>query len=201
MMLKRNGLWLAGLLLVVLLAACGAGAVAPTATPVYQTFQTSAIGANVAFSYPEGWVALVDKGQIVVANSSAAVQSASPQSGQFIIRMVIGPISVISGLSPSSTAQEVVQFFVKSIGSTGVTFGDTADLTLGAYSAARVAVSSSDGQGNITAVSMGDGIFNIASVVSANGELKQYEPVLDTILASLVYSKLGSPEATSAVGG
>ncbi len=207
-MLKHKWLWLAGLLGICLLAACGGNAPEATAVPVSQNFQSEATGANVAFNYPTGWAASVSNGQILVANSQAALEATGPAAGQFAIRMLVGPISVLGGLTAESSAHDVILFFKTSLATTGVTFGDPLDMTIGSFSASRVQGSSTDGDGSITAVNMGDGIFNIASVVSAPGEMKQFEATLNAILATVSYQPIApadspdtAPAATTEASG
>jgi hypothetical protein len=207
-MLKHKWLWLTGLLVAILLAACGGTTVQGTPAPVDQSFSSEATGGNITFNYPSGWVANVTNGQIVIANSQAAVAAASPSSGQFLIRMLVGPVSVITGLDAQSTAHDVILYFKNSLATKGVTFGDPINLTIGNFGASRLQASSSDGDGSITAVNMGQGMYNIASVTSASGEMKQYEATLDAILATVSYQPVApadspdaAPAATSEASG
>lgn len=207
-MLKHKWLWLTGLLVIFLLAACGGTAVQGTPAPITQNFQSEATGGNVAFNYPTGWIATVSGGQIVVANGQAAVDAPSPSSGQFLVRMLVGPVGVLAGLDAQSSANDVILYFKNTLASQGVTFGDPVDLTIGSFSASRVQASSSDGDGSITAVNMGSGMFNIASAVSASGEMKQFEATLNAILATVSYQPVApadspdiSPAATTEASG
>lgn len=175
--------------LVAFLSACAGGNSATgTPAPVNQDFQTTTTDGVIALRYPSGWVTNIVNGQIIVANSPAAMDAASPAGGQFVARMVIGPINVISGLSTESTSREVIQFFAASLATTGIKFSDPVDVRIGTYGASRIAGSSSDGDGSITAVNMNEGIYNIVSAVSAAGEMAKFEQTLWTILATLTYT-------------
>jgi hypothetical protein len=188
-MFKPNKLLHLLIVLIALLSACtGNSAATGTPAPANQDFQTSITGGEIALRYPSGWVTTVVNGQIIVANSQAALDAASPSGGQFVARMVVGPIKVLSGLSETSTSHEVIQFFAASLATTGIKFSDPTDLRIGTFTASRIAGNSSDGDGSITAVDMNQGIYNIVSVVSAAGEMGKFEQTLWNILASVTYT-------------
>jgi hypothetical protein len=204
-MLKSKKLWLLGLLISVLLAACGGNAPAATAEAVTQNFETAAVGGKVTLNYPAGWVTTVNNGQITVANSQAAIDAASPASGQFKIKLVVGPIAAVSGLGEDSTSQQIIKFFAAPI---GISFSEPTDLSIGSFTASRVGGSLSDGQATITAVDMGGGIYDVASAVSAPNEMNQFEATLNAILATVTYTPdhpadtpLDTPAATTEASG
>ncbi len=207
-MAKRYWLWLAGVLMITLLAACGGGGNAPAATaaPVNQNYQGSTTGGNIAFNYPVSWATTSLNGQIAVANSQTALNAPTPSSGQFRFQMLVGPISVFDGLTAQSTPRDVLQYLLPKIGAQGVQYSSPVDMTVGTYSASSVQASANDGQASIVAVNMGNGIYNIVSAVSASGELAQFQPTLNAILATVTYnvpapSQQNAPAATSEAQG
>ncbi|MBZ0280068.1 MAG: hypothetical protein K8L97_04960 [Anaerolineae bacterium] len=195
------------LALVLLIAGCGGTTASstPTLLPLTETF--TSIDGSISFKYPAGWFASEILGQITVANTQAAAEAATPAPGQFQTRMIVGPISAVTGLAAESTPQEVIQFFAQTLSAQGVTFSQPIDLTLGAYSAARVEGTAADGQGVVMAVNIGDGNYNIVSATSAIGEMTRFEPMLRLILETLVYTPPAAvpseilPEVTAEASG
>jgi hypothetical protein len=206
-MSKRTWLWLVGLLLIAVLAACGSSSPAATAAPINQIFTGSTSGGTLSFNYPVGWVTTSNNGQIAVANSQAAMDAAAPSPGQFRFQMLAGPISVFEGLDAQTAPVAVIQYLLPKVSSQSLQYSAPTDLTIGTYSASRAQASASDGEGSITAVNMGNGIYNIVSAVSAGGELAQFQPTLDAILATVIYNALAarpgqsSPAATPEASG
>jgi hypothetical protein len=204
---KRKQLWLIGLLLLTALAACGGNVPAATALPTNQIYQSNTAGGDLSFYYPAGWVVSTNNGQIIVANSQTAMDASAPSSGQFRIQMLPGPISAFGNFDAQTVPSAVIQYLLPRISTQGVQYSSSTDLTIGAYPASRAKASAGDGEGSITAVNMGNGIYNIVSASSAAGELAQFQPTLDAILATVLYSapvvKPGqaAPAATAEAAG
>jgi hypothetical protein len=174
------------LLLVVLLAACGGGS-AVTPTPLALTQNYVSGDGTISFQYPPDWVATAVSGQVTIANSQAAFEARSPAPGQFLTRMIVGPIASVSGLSADSKPLDVVTFFVESLSSSAITFSAPVETPIGTRRAGRVDGTGADGQGVILALDMGDGNYSIISVTCSPGELSRFEGTLEAILQTLVY--------------
>lgn len=194
MILKR--VLFAVLFLALLLAACApTPPAAPTPLALSETFRTA--DGLVTLRYPAGWYISEISGQITLATTQAAAEASAPARGQFQMRMIIGPISAINGLSAQSTPRQVIEFFAATLSGQGVSFSAPTEFAVGRYSAARVEGASADGQGVVLAVSLQNGIYNIASATSFLGEMTPFEPTLRAILESVSY---GDPAATPEPG-
>jgi hypothetical protein len=178
-----------------LLAACASSA-ATTPEPLTQSFRSS--DGTIMLQYPAGWTVSDQAGQVVIANSQAAVNAVVPAPGQFQARMFGTPISAIANLNPSATPRQVIDFFADSLSTSGVTFNSASELTIGdRHDAARLEGSGTDGQAVVLVVGMGNGIFLFVTATTAPGELSRFEPTLQSIVSSVVYTPLIiTPEAT-----
>lgn len=183
--MNRLNRWWIAVLLSLLTACGGGGAIVPTPLALTQNFISE--DSSISFQYPADWIARVVAGQITIANSAAAADAEVPAPGQFQTRMIIGPIAAVSGLSAGTAPLEVVKFFADSLGGSGITFSTPGEITIGQRRAARVEGIGTDGQGIIMAVDMGNGIFNIISASSSPGEMSRFEGTLDSILETMVY--------------
>lgn len=191
-------LWM--VMLAALLAACGGGGV--TAPPTPQLLTENIATGSVSFKYPTGWYVNNVAEQITIANSQAAAEANTPGAGQFQARMVVGPISAVSGLAAESTPIDVITTFKNALTTQGVTFSDPKAVTIGTYSAAQVDGSSIDGQGVVLAVNLGNGNYNIVSATSSPNEMPLFEPTLYAILETVTYTPPGqTPNATQESSG
>lgn len=172
-----------------LLAACAA-APAPAATPTPLGQVYTAPDGRLSFQYPLGWVVAGEPTQIQLANSRMALTATRPRPGQFQARITAGPIAARPGLTAEATPRQVVDSFVAAIqqGMDAPTFGEPADVLIGALPAGRVEATTADGQAVLLAVNLGGGIYAIVSGVAAPGELAAFEPALLAIIQTLVYT-------------
>jgi len=182
------------LLLVALVACSGAGAPA-TPLPLTQSFQSG--DSSITLNYPAGWVAQDLLGQVTVATTQAAIEAVAPPPGQFQARLFATPITAIQGLPAEATPRDVLGFFAESLSTSGVTFSQPSDLTIGGRAAARIEGSGTDGQAIVLAVNLGESNYVFATATSAPGEIGRFEPTLRAILESLTYTPL-VPESTPA---
>jgi len=200
-------IWFLMLTLALLIAGCGGTATSSTPTPLPLTETFTTIDGSITFQYPAGWFVSELTGQITIAPTQASAEAVTPAPGQFQSRMIVGPISVVTGLAAESTPREVIEFFAQTLSGQGVTFSDPLEITIGTYSAARVEGTAADGQGVVMAVNMGNGNYNIVSATSAAGEMARFEPILRAILATMVYTPPPAapseivPEATVEASG
>ncbi len=190
------------LLVLVFAASCRTGVTvsdsgAIETSPVLNMTYASGDG-KLAFNYPTDWSIREESGQVLIGNSTAALDDtasdATTTPGEFKGGIAIVQASRIQGLPQNAGPRDVLNVFIQSLSSeTPIAPTDT---TIGSRPAARAEFSDATGQVVLYSLEVQPGIYALISAGSATGELATYEPTLLAIAASIRYSPRGDVLAT-----
>jgi len=190
-------------------ASCGGVTVSDSGAietgPVLNMTYASGDG-KLAFNYPADWSIREESGQVLIGNSTAALEDttsdATTTPGQFKAGISILQASRIQGLPLNPGPRDVLNRFTQSLSSQ--TPIAPADTTIGSRRAARAELSDNTGQVVLYTLEVQPGVYALITAGSARGELGSYEPTLLAIADSIRYSPRGDvlapPAATEEAG-
>lgn len=193
--------WTAWGLIAILLAACGGigeGESGDTPALPQTVSAASVLTGVITVSFPEGWVARAARGEVNLANSQAALDTAGdPQPGQIAGTLMAFPLPLLPsqlGIQPSATATQVLQQFVRSLTS-GISerearFADAETFTVQERPAA-IAQGTITQQGQtvnayVATVDGGEG-YVVLLLVAAGGSTSEQLETARSIAQSVIY--------------
>lgn len=176
----------------VFFAACGTVPHAPAAaTPVFTesaTIKTTdVLGGVLTATYPQGWSASESEGIILLGSREGISPDGSVPAGEVAVS--------ISGIAPALastivtdgniTPGKVLDAYKNTLGAE-IQLGETTEITLANKLAARLSVSTDEGDSLIVAIEE-DGAFMVVIGVTAKGELPQHEAMILAIAEQAAY--------------
>ncbi len=143
---------------------------------------------GLSLKYPDGWDFQDNEGMIMIANREGTFESDEMEKGDFGLTLFAPDIAGML-MGDAATPADAANAMAVSIEDDDMTVGEVEDVTVGDHSAARINISSENGEeGFILAVDLGDGQF--ALMVAAGGEdgFDEYEDTALEIAGSMSYA-------------
>lgn len=165
------------------------------AVELSQTFE-SETGATV--KYPEGWVAMDDGGQIVLANSQAlmdkmqdsASSEAKPEKGEAGVVLVVMSLAD-SGFESDTALDTVFDMMIQGMTNEGMEAeGDAQSIKVGDYDAKRLDVKLTDegGEGMVVLYINDAGALVTAILATADDERGTYDDLMLKIIETVTWT-------------
>ncbi len=149
---------------------------------------------GLSFNYPDGWVAVDDMGQIMIASSQETLDlmmgedSAGPPLSQLGMAIILMPLEEL-GLGDDATPMSVMEMFLPMLQSEGeMEFSELSEETIAGKTAVHAEASDENMQVAIIIVDVGGGAFALVTGAAAPGELNDFNDEINTIIGSMNYS-------------
>lgn len=145
---------------------------------------------QLTFQYPEGWDAReAQSGAVFVASDSRLFENTNePVTPRVFIQILVAPAEAV-GLDPDVKPLDSLAFWVGVITeqNTELKVGESREVTLGDYRAARVEGSDATDDVVITTIDAGNNIVGLILAFSSPGDMSTYLGTIDALIASIAY--------------
>ncbi len=170
-------------------------------TALSETYTTAF---DMSLDYPTGWVIQENDSSVYLGNSQDAINVVNSGSnsipGGFVIAIydssmildIMGEVRALPDILTTIIVQPATQ--------AGWTTGEIMDTPIGDYSAVQVHFVGPTGEVTAYVIDYGNGQTVLVTAVAAEGELSTFEPVLESILASVRFPSAAAPVSQAESG-
>jgi hypothetical protein len=146
---------------------------------------------DIAFSYPDGWLALqLENGVMLVGSTEDAIlRDGTMLEGEYLVQMVINFVTNINdlpaGSTPTDVAEELAELFASP--PNPATLGAVSELTIGGRQAAVVSGEENGNAFRLFVTDLGNDLVLIAIAFSTPETMEAFEPLVVDMLASFEF--------------